>query len=34
MNVMVIEAEGWRAEVAPILGGNFIQSEGLVCNRR
>ena len=24
MNVMVIEAEGWRAEVAPILGGNIV----------
>lgn len=24
MNVMVIEAEGWRAEVAPALGGNIV----------
>lgn len=23
MNVKVIEAEGWRAEVAPALGGNI-----------
>ena len=24
MNVKVIESDGWRAEVAPTLGGNIV----------